>query len=278
MKKKILVVDDDRATQHLISSLLKKAGYTVATAVDGKEALEEAHKKKFDLVLLDVWMPGMSGLEVLHELGKMRRVPRVIMLTSDEAPETVLQAVLERAYMYIGKPVQSEPLLEAVEQALRPRPKERPIQVVSARPNWVELLVPCDRESAERVQSFIVKLKSDLPAPVRETVGQAFRELLLNAVEWGGKLDPKKDVRIAYVRTERMLLYRIADPGQGFQFKELEHCALTNTEDQPFHHTEVREAKGIRPGGYGILMTRGILDELVYNEKQNEVLLVKYLK
>lgn len=278
MKKKILVVDDDSATRHLISTLLKKAGHAVATAADGQEALEIITKKKFDLVVLDVWMPGMTGLEVLHELGKMRRVPRVMMLTSDEAPETVLQAVRDHAYMYVGKPVQADPLLEAVEQALRPRGKERPIQVISARPNWVELLVPCDRDSAERVQGFMMRLKGDLEAPVREAVGQSFRELLLNAIEWGGKLDPKKDVRIAFVRTERMLLYRIADPGQGFQFKDLTHSALSNTEEQPFLHAEIREAKGLRPGGYGILMTRGMLDELVYNEKQNEVLLVKYLK
>lgn len=276
--KKILVVDDDSTTRHLISTLLKKAGHAVATACDGQEALETITKKKFDLVVLDVWMPGMTGLEVLHELGKMRRVPRVMMLTSDEAPETVLQAVRDHAYMYVGKPVQADPLLEAVEQALRPRGKERPIQVISARPNWVELLVPCDRDSAERVQGFMMRLKGDLEAPVREAVGQSFRELLLNAIEWGGKLDPKKDVRIAFVRTERMLLYRIADPGQGFQFKDLTHSALSNTEEQPFLHAEIREAKGLRPGGYGILMTRGMLDELVYNEKQNEVLLVKYLK
>ena len=129
-----------------------------------------------------------------------------------------------------------------------------------------------------RMHDFLEHLKTDLPVDARENLAQAFRELLMNAVEWGGKLDPTRKVRISYIRAKRMVLYRIADPGQGFQFKELQHCALSNTEEQPFQHTEIREAKGLRPGGYGILMTRGMLDELVYNEKQNEVLLVKYLK
>jgi anti-sigma regulatory factor (Ser/Thr protein kinase) len=112
---------------------------------------------------------------------------------------------------------------------------------------------------------------------VRDSVGQAFHELLLNAIEWGGKLNPRQKVRIAYVRTDKLLLYRIADPGKGFQFKDLTHSAVNNPEEDPCQHAEVREAKGIRPGGFGILMTRAMVDELVYNEKQNEVLLVKYL-
>jgi anti-sigma regulatory factor (Ser/Thr protein kinase) len=108
-------------------------------------------------------------------------------------------------------------------------------------------------------------------------VGQAFHELLLNAIEWGGKLDPKRKVRIAYVRTPRLLLYRIADPGKGFSFENLPHSALTNPADAPFQHTFVREEKGLRPGGFGLLLSKSQVDELVYNETQNEVLFVKFL-
>ena len=122
-----------------------------------------------------------------------------------------------------------------------------------------------------------MKLEADLTDDLRDTIALAFRELLLNAVEWGGKLDPNRKVRIAYVRSSRMLLYRVADPGSGFSFENLAHAAVGQPEDQPIAHAAVRDQLGIRPGGFGIAMTRAIADELIYNEAQNEVIFVKYL-
>ena len=140
----------------------------------------------------------------------------------------------------------------------------------------MELLVPCTREAAEQIQPVVARLGADLPADVIESVGDAFRELLLNAVEWGGRLDPNRKVRIACVRTNRVLIYRIADPGPGFQLKDLDHAAIAHPDD-PLEHVRIREEKGLRAGGFGLLMVRAKVDELVYNEKQNEVIFMKYL-
>jgi anti-sigma regulatory factor (Ser/Thr protein kinase) len=152
-----------------------------------------------------------------------------------------------------------------------------PIEIISAKPHWVELLIPCTREAAGRIQSFLMKLEADLPDDLLGTIGLAFGELLLNAVEWGGKLDPNRKVRIAYVRSSRMLLYRVADPGPGFSFTGLTHAAIGQPAEQPTAHVAVRDQLGIRPGGFGIAMIRAIADELLYNEAQNEVLFIKYL-
>jgi anti-sigma regulatory factor (Ser/Thr protein kinase) len=151
-----------------------------------------------------------------------------------------------------------------------------PVEVVSAKTHWVELLVPCHRETADRLTTFMMQLKGDLPEDVREAVGQAFREMLLNAVEWGGKFDITRRVRIAYLRSQRMIMYRIADPGAGFTFKELAHAAVAHPGD-PTAHMKVREEKGLRPGGFGIMLASSMMDELLYNEKHNEVVLIKYL-
>lgn len=275
--KRILVVDDDRTTRHLVQGILKKAGYGVGLCADGSEALEAMGKSPFDLVLLDVWMPEMTGLDVLSQMGKLRNTPPAIVMTTDDTPETLLRAVREQAYDFVHKPVDAESLLELVRGTLERKREKLPIEVLSASPNWVELLAPCDMETAGRIQSFMAKLDADLPEESRAKVGQAFHELLLNAIEWGGKLDPTRKVRIAYVRTPRLLIYRIADPGQGFRFEGLTHAAISYPREKPFEHTEVREEKGIRPGGFGLLMAGAMVDELIYNEKQNEVLFVKFL-
>ena len=274
--QKILVVDDDRTTRHLLALQLRGAGYSVALAGDGKKALERVKRQRFDLVLLDVWMPGMDGLELLSRLRDEPSRPRVVIMTADDASATLLRAIRQHAYRYLSKPVEPAQLVEIVRSVLAAA-ELRPIEVVSARPDWVELLVPCQRESAERLREFLARLDSDLPEDVRTRVGQAFGELLMNAIEWGGKLDPTKTVRISYLRARRMLLYRIADPGQGFSFEGLEHAALANPPDRPTEHMLVREDKGLRPGGFGLLITRQLVDELLYNEKQNEVVFIKYL-
>ena len=74
-----------------------------------------------------------------------------------------------------------------------------------------------------------------------------------------------------------MVMCRVKDPGQGFSINELKHAAVTNPPEDPFQHMSVREERGLRPGGFGILMARKLVDELLYNDKGNEVILVKYL-
>jgi CheY-like chemotaxis protein/anti-sigma regulatory factor (Ser/Thr protein kinase) len=275
--ERILVVDDDRSTRHLIRLQLRGAGYTVDTAKDGAEALASVRRKKFDLVLLDIWMPGMDGLEMLGRLRDEPSQPKVVVMTADENSETFLRAIQGHAYRYVTKPVEPKQLLEIVREVLTASPELRPIEVLSARPDWVELAVPCARQSAERIQELMAVLEADLPEDVRLNVAQAFRELLMNAIEWGGGLDPRQTVRISCLRARRMLLYRIADPGQGFSFKGLTHAAVNNPPDNPVEHMGVRAEKGLRPGGFGLVLARAMVDELLYNEKQNEVVFVKYL-
>ncbi|MGC2765130.1 MAG: response regulator, partial [Candidatus Acidiferrum sp.] len=76
MPPSILVTDDDATTRQMLRGILKKAGYSVATASDGMGALNAVRKKKFDLVLLDIWMPKMTGLGFLGHLHGERYIPK----------------------------------------------------------------------------------------------------------------------------------------------------------------------------------------------------------
>jgi len=212
---------------------------------------------------------------MLDRLKRLRARPRVVIMTSDDAPDTVLKAIRRQAHTFVHKPVEPAALVSLVREVLR-SPPEPPIEVVSARPDWVELVVPCTREAADRLHGVMAQLDTNLPEEVRESVGYAFRELLMNAVEWGGQLGPKRTVTISYVRAKRMLLYRIADPGPGFSMENLDHAAISHP-GNPIEHMEIRESKGLRPGGFGFLMVRAKVEVLISNEKRNEVVFVKYL-
>ena len=277
-RRRILIVDDDRALRFVLSELLSDAGHTVDQAADGREALRRLDTGAFDIVLLDIGLPDLNGLDVLAHARAVASPPLVVMMTADDTPETLLSAVRQQAYRYLRKPFAPTAIVEVIDDAIASAPSAAlSIEVVSARPEWVELVAPCVLEMADRIQSFVMQLETNLPAPVRESVAQAFREMLTNAIEWGGKLDPQRKVRISCVRAKRLLIYRIADPGEGFNIDKLRHAAISNPKDSPLEHAMVREEQGLRPGGLGLMMTRSLVDELIYNEARNEVVLIKYL-
>lgn len=276
--RRVLVVDDDGALRHAITSLLDQAGYHAEQASDGAEALRKLEQHPVDLLLLDIGLPGMSGLDVLAHTRAQANPPRVVMMTADDTPETLLRSFREQAYSFVRKPFAPRKIVDVVGDALAASPTASlPIEVVSARPEWLEIIAPCSLEIGARVREFVMQLDARLPDDLRESVAHAFGELLMNAIEWGGRLDPTRKVRISCLRTRRMLLYRIADPGEGFDINRLTHAAISNPDEDPLAHDRVREEMGLRPGGLGLAMTRAMVDDLIYNEKRNEVVLVKYL-
>jgi len=277
-RPRVLVVDDDGALRLAIASLLDAAGYQTEQARDGPEALRKLQHQQVELLLLDIGLPGMSGLDVLAETRRQPAPPRIIMMTADDTPEILLRSFQEQADRFIRKPFPPRRIVEIANDVLSASPTATlPIEVVSARPEWLEIIVPCSLETGRRVREFVMQLDAKLPDDVRESIAQAFGELLTNAIEWGGRLDPTRKVRISCLRTRRMLLYRIADPGEGFDINHLAHAAISNPDDDPMAHDRVREEMGLRPGGLGLVMTRAVVDDLIYNEKRNEVVLVKYL-
>ncbi len=275
MRRTLLVVDDDPSVHDFVRHALRSESLDIVCAVKAGECFRLLGERSFDLILLDLGLPDMHGLEVLARLRQMPGSFRVIVITADETPESLLRAVRENTYEYLRKPFTATELTDLVARALTSIP-DPAIEVISAKRQWLELSIPCTRDSAERIEHFIEQLDSDLGLQLMQPVAQAFRELLMNAVEWGGNLDPTRRVRIACLRTPRMLLYRIADPGPGFCLEGLRHAVVGNPAGI-MASAAVREQKGLRPGGLGLAMVQAIADDLLYNEAQNEVVLVKYL-
>ncbi|HEX8144253.1 MAG TPA: response regulator [Pyrinomonadaceae bacterium] len=282
MGKKILVVDDDAELQDLISFALKREGYEVLIAGDAYEGLEALDRERFDLALLDVMMPKMDGLMMLSQVRERDKELRVIVMTALSTPEAAISALRDQASDFLAKPFDVGQLLSAISTALELAPKEISIEVLSAQPDWIELRVPCDMAAIDPLERLMSQLKTDLPTLTRESVTYAFREMLRNAIEHGGKNDPSQFVEVGYLRSPRIILYRIKDPGEGFSIESLYRpegaiAAFLNPADDPTQHEQVREEEGIRPGGFGILIARELVDEMIFNERHNEVVLIKYL-
>jgi DNA-binding response OmpR family regulator len=282
MAQKILVVDDDSELQDLVGFALKREGYEVRQAFDAFEGLEIIEKEVVDLALLDVMMPKMDGLEMLSRLREHNQDLRVIVMTALTAPEAAISAMRDHACDFLEKPFNIPQLVSAIKTALELAPGDIRIEVLSARPEWIELRVPCDIAAIDPLERLMSQLKTDLPPITRETVTYAFREMLRNAIEHGGKNDPTQFVEVGYLRSPRIILYRIKDPGEGFSIESLYReegpiAAFLNPENEPMQHARVREEEGLRPGGFGILIARDLVDEIIYNEKHNEVILIKYL-
>jgi anti-sigma regulatory factor (Ser/Thr protein kinase) len=149
------------------------------------------------------------------------------------------------------------------------------IEVLSARRDCISLRVTCHQVTADRLVHFMGEMRRDIPEGQRDELLIAFREMLFNAMEHGAGFDPEKVVEVTAVRTERAIVYHFRDPGGGFQ-RDMLAQAATPGSDNPLAHMPYRDAQGMRPGGFGILIASQLVDELIYNEAGNEVLLVKH--
>ncbi|MFN2452886.1 MAG: response regulator [Pyrinomonadaceae bacterium] len=277
MSKKILVVDDDQELQDLVCFALAREGYDPISARDAFEGLETLAREPIELALIDVMMPRMDGIEMLTRLRERDDKLNVIVMTATFTPDTVISALREQACDVLAKPFDLGELLSAVKAAFDLAPQDIHIEVLSARPEWIELRVPCDLAAIGPLERIMTQLKTDIEPTTREQITYAFREMLRNAIEHGGHNDPRQFVEVGYLHSPRIVLYRIKDPGGGFSFDDLHHAAINNPANDPMHHEQIREEKGLRPGGFGILIASQMVDEMIYNESRNEVILIKYL-
>jgi DNA-binding NarL/FixJ family response regulator len=274
--RRLLVVDPDRSAHELIRGILEREDRSIEGAFGRSDAEACLRAAPFDVVLAGQGSNGADGLKIARRVRALQPDARVI-LTGDSAPNHVIGAIRARVFGYCHQPPPDGPLKDLVAQALDAASWQNDILVVSASPQWVTLDVRCKMEAGDRATHFVRELVADLPPSVHDDVTSAFRELLFNAIEHGGQCNPKKRARVSMMRTPKALIVEILDSGKGFSMNSLPHAAISNPEDSPIRHVEVRVEAGQRPGGFGILMTRNLVDELIYNERGNGVLFVKYL-
>ncbi len=118
-KKQIIVVDDDKSILRTFTRILQKSGYEIDVAETGKEAIEKAAKKKYDLALIDIRLPDMDGTDLLVKTQQTMQDSVKIMITGFPSLETGVKALDEGADAYLVKPVKPEELLALIEEKFK---------------------------------------------------------------------------------------------------------------------------------------------------------------
>jgi FixJ family two-component response regulator len=292
MKPSILVVDDEQDTLNELGEFLSEEGYNVETAVNGKDALDKFQKTQAGLVLTDVRMPGMDGIELLRHVKRINEKTSIVIVTGHGNEELAVAALRAGASNYLKKPLDLGELLRTL-SSLMAIAQARDLDVITRRMLRAEsriLTLPNDPAivpGAVRYLCGSLLLLFDITTTERIEI--SLSEMIINAIEHGnlgisygekakaqeegrlGKLirskneNPKlreKKVRVVYRLSPTGVSYRIKDQGRGFDWRSLAEDA--------------KPGDLLRESGRGILLCKLFMDEVVYNKSGNEVRISKY--
>lgn len=117
MKIRVLLVDDEEQFVQTLAERLEMRDYDVTTSLSGEDALEKVKGYNFDVVVLDVLMPGVDGIETLREIKTLKPLTEVIMLTGHATVETAIEGMKLGAYDYLIKPCETEELVTKIDKA-----------------------------------------------------------------------------------------------------------------------------------------------------------------
>jgi anti-sigma regulatory factor (Ser/Thr protein kinase)/ActR/RegA family two-component response regulator len=274
---RVLVIGSDTEVSRKIGDSLAAAELPMEYSVGHADTLQRLRMRSFGVVITSPDSTVEEDLALLQEMRSIRPGVKTIVLARHSTPDEVIAALRARVFACFTPPFDVGEIANLACRAASDSQGREDIQVLSAKPGWVSVRVNCRLITAERLMTFANELSGQLPQDTRQEMMQAFREVLLNAIEHGAAFNPEQVVEVTAVRTGRAMVFYIRDPGAGFRPESLTHAATTNPADDPAAHIMRREVEGMRPGGYGLLLAGGTVDELIYSEIGNEVLLIKYV-
>jgi anti-sigma regulatory factor (Ser/Thr protein kinase)/ActR/RegA family two-component response regulator len=274
---RVLVIGSHTQLSRDIADALSAAGLPTEQAVGHADALHRLRLRAFGVVITSPDSAVDEDLALLDEMRDIRPGVKCIVLARESTPDDVIAALRAHVFACFTPPFDGNDIAELASRAATDNLWRDDIQVLSARPGWVSVRVNCRLITAERLMTFARELTSQLPEDAKEGMLDGLREILLNAMEHGAAFNAEQTVEVTGVQTARSIVFYVRDPGAGFRRESLSHAAVANPASDPVAHILKREEEGMRPGGYGLLLASGAVDELLYNEVGNQVLLIKYL-
>jgi CheY-like chemotaxis protein/anti-sigma regulatory factor (Ser/Thr protein kinase) len=273
MSRTALIVEDEKDTGDLLGEHLRRWGFDPAILNEGRPVVSWVRQNKPDLILLDLLLPGVDGFTICESLKLEREtnlIP-IIMITALTAPEDKVHGLQVGANRYLTKPFTGPDLHKAIEEVFEWREQ---IQKAGTE-GEIHFRMQSDTRYLEELNHLLgsLFLFSGLSEKQAKQLTTAVCEMGTNAIEWGHKKQIERIVTVLYRIDPDKITITVRDTGPGFNPQNLPHAA--DPED-PVRHTMVRETLGMREGGFGILMSQGLVDDMQYNEAGNEVRLVKY--
>ncbi len=245
------------------------------TTLDPPE-LDALADHPFDVAVLDIAQPGPEDFQAVEQLRQRWPRLKVIVVSEGRETNTFCRLLRQKVFAMLARPVAKTRLNDVLELAYHANPGwEDDVELLSGSTRWIQIRVACRLPAAERAAVIFRELSAEVDQTEVEEFSTACREMLMNAIEHGGHCDPAQSVFVNYVISDLALVFYLRDPGPGFSFRNLAHAAISNREGS-LEHADVREQLGIRPGGFGILLAKNLVDELIYSERGNEVILLKH--
>jgi CheY-like chemotaxis protein/anti-sigma regulatory factor (Ser/Thr protein kinase) len=274
MNRTALIVEDDPDIGFLLSEYVRARFFEPTWLDTGRPAVQWARANQPDLILLDLMLPDRDGYDICQELKLDRQtnlIP-IIMATARVQPEDRKHGLEVGANYYLTKPFTEEQVDEAIRHVLAWRDELEH----HGTEGEIHFHLPSDTRYLEELNHLLASLFffTGLDELQVRKLTIAVGELGMNAIEWGHQKQIDRIVTVTYRIDQDKLTIVVRDTGPGFDPKHLPHAA--HPED-PAAHLLVREMLGLRDGGFGILMARGLVDDLRYNDTGNEARLVKYL-
>ncbi len=292
---KILIVEDEELSRAWMAQLARGEGHTVVTAADGGAGWQAFAAEPPDLVLSDIRMPVLDGLQLLEKIRRVNYDVVVVMVSTLDTPEAILRALQLRANDYLVKPARETTIITLLRKyaavlATQSRRNEPPIQVTA---NHLGMRIPNRLDLVPRIADRLAGETVDvLPHEARLGVRLGLVEMITNAIEHGNlgiDYDEKsaliergaeawlatigqrakepayasRTVTVAFDLDASRCEWLIRDEGEGFDWQSVPDCV------DPDNLLELH--------GRGILLTRMGFDEVTYLGKGNEVRLVKRL-
>jgi DNA-binding response OmpR family regulator len=275
MSRTVLIVDDERDTNDILASLVQGHGFEAIQVFTGTEALSAISQQRPDLILLDLGLPDTNGFELCDQIKRTREtnlIP-IVMLTARDEERVRAAGVRVGANGYLVKPFTQAELYEIIDAALAWHEEHQKRGTTGE----INFDIRSELTYLSQASDLLADLFAHTPLSERhiKDLKQAVMEMGSNAIEWGHRKNAELVLRITYRIDPSAVTLIIKDQGPGFDPKSLPHAA---SDEDPIGHIEIRNELGLREGGFGIMLARGLVDQFRYNRSGNEVTLVKHFE
>lgn len=272
MPRHVLIVDDEHETNEILANLIQVRGFEPVQLFRGADVEPAVAQYHPEVILLDLMLPDIHGFDICAKLkhNKSTNLIPVLMVTALNDVDHHLNGVRVGANGYIPKPFTPKQIYEAIDSALKWRAEHEQHGTTGE----IHFDIRSEVSHLHAINDMLTDMYAHTPLTERQVkdLRQAVMEMGGNAIEWGHRKQAELPLRITYRIDPTKITLVIRDQGPGFNPRNLPHAA---SEENPIGHLEIRNELGLREGGFGIMLARGLVDEFRYNEKGNEVTLIK---